>query len=98
MSTETASLASPPQSSDGPHTNGVHKPGQENTPAAPSLEEVSKSAYVVRAEETVERIASRVASLAATWRGRTWGLVCRACEEVDDLWDEVQSIRHGNQR
>jgi hypothetical protein len=100
---ENAPAGIPENTSAAPETvqyNGAaaSKPAGEPAPeAAPTADEKKKSAHVERAEEIVDRVASKVAEKTSVWGRKLLRLASRVKESAQDFWAEAQSIRRGDQ-
>jgi hypothetical protein len=70
--------------------------GADSTARAPAQRPGSPP-HVVRAEALVDCLAERVGQLTSVWGRRIAWAAGRVKEEAQDLWAEVQSIRHGDQ-
>jgi len=90
--------AVPESNSDKPASpQGISgSPGEAERNGAVTPPPPSGGTGTAPAEEIVDRVAARVASLADTVWGKTiLTIATRAREAAQDFWAEVQDVRHG---
>jgi hypothetical protein len=93
--TATDNRCAPEVPGNGAPAGAAASPAQAAAAAAPDSANTGSASGVDRAEEYVDRMAHKVAYLAAAGTRGLVTLMSRAREALQDFWAEVQDFRRG---